>query len=137
MTHFIQGQKDSEEHLKDLSLAVTEIKKKVWGVEEILQNNEYCLKIMRISPDHQVSMHWHSEKTETFVLISGRLIIETLTQEGDTRVIELTNQLQSFTLCKNVPHSFYCPKGQIGETVFIEASTKDKENDSYRIFPSK
>lgn len=141
MTHYIQGKEGHNDFLdpvlEDLGVIVPDIKAKTWGSEEILHNDKHCVKIMRLSPGHQVSMHWHAKKIETFILISGTLKIETLTQEGELRVTELTNQLESFTLYKNVPHTFYCPKGQSCDTVFIEASTQDNVNDSFRIFPSR
>ena len=110
---------------------------KVWGSEELIQNDRYCVKIMVLEPGHQVSMHWHAIKKETFLLISGELIVETISQRGEKELTLLTKPLDSFTLDRNVPHTFYCPDGQDFNTVFIEASSPDYEDDSFRIFPSR
>jgi len=141
--HYNQGKKQSvwggsasSMRLSDVNESVVETIEKKWGTEEVVVNNAHCVKIMTIKPGQQVSMHWHAEKDETFILISGELILETLNQEGILAITHLTKQLESFTLYKNVPHTFYCPAGQKEDTIFIEASTQDKVNDSYRIFPS-
>lgn len=130
MTHYYQAY-NYKEKLK------IETVSKVWGSEEIIFNKSHCVKKMTLKPKYQVSMHWHSCKEETFILISGKLIIETInTKTGKIDVTMLTDTLESFTLGTNVPHTFYCPTNQHTDTVFIEASTTDSKDDSYRIFPS-
>lgn len=113
------------------------VNNKVWGKEKVLFNEDHCVKIMNLNPGQQVSFHWHQHKKESFILISGELVIETLDHAGELYITILTNQLESFTLDTNVPHTFYCPDGQEKETIFLEASTYDRANDSYRIFPSR
>lgn len=113
------------------------IKEKVWGSEELRVNDSHCVKIMRLKAGCKVSLHWHAVKEETFILISGKLIIEARNKLGKKTTHTLTNHLESFTLYKNTPHTFYCPEGQLEETVFIEASTQDNPHDSYRVEPSK
>lgn len=110
---------------------------KAWGEEEHIHNVNHCVKIMKLKPNHQVSMHWHSSKEETFILVSGCLTVESINQLGEKSITKLTEPLESFTLCKKTPHTFYCPDGQEEETVFIEASTTDNPYDSYRVEPSK
>lgn len=110
---------------------------KVWGTEEHIHNDRHCVKIMKMKPGYQVSLHFHSNKEETFILYSGRLIIESINQLGERDITELTRPLESFTLYSKVAHTFYCPDDQDGETVFLEASTTDSPDDSYRIEPSK
>jgi mannose-6-phosphate isomerase-like protein (cupin superfamily) len=115
---------------------LTFISEKVWGSEELIFNSNHCVKIMRLKPGYQVSLHWHEQKEETFILYSGHLVIESVNKLGEHSITTLTKPLESFTLLRNTPHTFYCPVGQEEETVFIEASTKDHADDSYRIFPS-
>lgn len=110
---------------------------KEWGKEEILRTEGYTVKIMFLKPDFQVSMHLHMKKKETFILIQGELLLETINLEnGEKFNTHLKNTLESVTLGENVPHTFYCPEGQIEETIFIEASTEDDVNDNYRFYPS-
>lgn len=109
---------------------------KDWGSENVLYNKHHCVKIMTLKSGQQVSMHWHQSKDETFVLISGSLVIETIDKFGQPAIVRLTDQFDSLTLKSNTPHTFYCPSTQGEETVFIEASTTDHPDDSFRIYPS-
>lgn len=132
MRHYIQEiDTDKAEDIKPI------IVEKEWGQEEHIHNNYHCVKLMRLKPGYQVSLHWHEIKEETFILISGKLVIETINPKtGQKQITLLTEPLESFTLGKNIPHTFYCTDTQRTETVFIEASTPDNANDSYRIFSS-
>ena len=112
---------------------------KVWGSEHLIKNDEkYCVKIMTLEPETQVSLHYHMRKEETFVLISGSLTVETIDgSKGASRLDTLHKTGDSITLKPGTPHTFYCPDDQLGPTVFIEASTQDFKHDSYRIYPSR
>jgi len=139
MTHYISGGLCDPEYFQNhngTEKSDIELVSKEWGSEEIVYNNVHCVKIMKLKPGFQVSMHWHARKEETFILISGKMFIQTINKFGKSTITLLTNPLDSFTLDKNVPHTFYCPDGQEEETVFIEASTTDNPDDSYRVFPS-
>lgn len=116
---------------------VAPITEKVWGTEELVHNKDHCVKIMKLKSGYEVSNHLHFEKQESFILISGVLIIESIDQSGILTKTILSNPLESFTLDSGVPHTFYTPDGQVEETVFVEASTHDRSDDSYRIRPSR
>lgn len=139
MKHYISGQLRDPEYFQNNN-GTEEIKPEVvekeWGTEEIIYNESHCVKIMKLKPGQQVSLHWHQRKDETFILISGQLEILTVDKAGHTTITRLTDALDSFTLYSNTPHTFYCPEGQEIETVFIEASTMDQPDDSFRIYPS-
>ena len=113
--------------------------KKLWGSEHLVTNTKkYCAKLMTIEADTQVSLHYHLEKEETFILISGKLTVETIAgKDGKRCLSHLEKTGDSLTLKPGTPHTFYCPKDQIGSTVFMEASTQDFKHDSYRIYPSR
>ena len=130
MTHYLQSPNFRQEKK-------SKVAEKKWGSEELIINEDYCVKVMRLKPGYQCSLHWHAEKKETFILVSGGLTIETVDQKAEIIKVNLTEVYSSFTLETNVPHTFYCPEGQVEETVFIEASTKDRASDSYRVFPSR
>lgn len=111
---------------------------KEWGTELVISREPHGCKIMILEPDCQVSAHWHENKSETWVLLEGKMIVETIIlATGHKDKIILENKFDSITLPPRVPHTFYCPVGQKESTVFIEASTKDSSHDSYRIFPSQ
>ena len=109
---------------------------KEWGTETIICREPHACKIMTLKPGQQVSLHWHANKTETFVLIEGGLTVEIVDQSGKRSIIDLTAPFSSITIDINTPHTFYCPDGQKESTKFIEASTLDSQDDSYRIYPS-
>lgn len=109
---------------------------KAWGSEEIVQRHPYAIKVMRVKPNMQVSLHLHQLKQETFMLISGTLIIEAYDKAGTKRVIVLDEPFKTVTLDPMTPHTFYCRDGQIEETVFIEASSFDDPKDNYRLTQS-
>lgn len=117
-----------------------EIDKKKWGKEYIihreLPGQPYATKVMFLNPKYQVSMHFHCEKCETFVLISGELIVEMLDPQSNKYTIKLTEPFSSITLKPLTPHTFYTPDDQEEQTVFMESSTKDHPNDSYRFTKS-
>jgi mannose-6-phosphate isomerase-like protein (cupin superfamily) len=109
---------------------------KVWGTERIICREPHACKIMTLFPGQQVSLHWHANKVETFILTEGHLTVELVNQNGQRNTMRLTKPYSSITIKQNTPHTFYCPDGQEGNTVFVEASTTDYPNDSYRIYPS-
>ena len=113
-----------------------EVDHKKWGIEYLICRQPHACKIMTLIPGQQVSMHWHKNKSETFMLVKGVMTVETVSQRGKRTIINLTTPLSSVTIDRMVPHTFYCPDGQEDETIFIEASTEDAPYDSYRMFPS-
>lgn len=117
----------------------TEKVDKLWGSEHIVTNTEkYCAKVMTMNPKTQVSLHYHMEKEETFILISGKLVIKTVDGSKGKENLHYLNVIgDALTLKPGTPHTFFCPTDQIGPTVFIEASTQDFKDDSYRIYPSR
>ncbi|MHA2065164.1 MAG: cupin domain-containing protein [Candidatus Thorarchaeota archaeon] len=123
-THYLQDQQTD-----------IEISYKVWGTEYIIGRRPYATKVMVLEPGLQVSTHLHRDKQETFVLISGQMIVEILDPAGTKSIIRLVESFSSITLKPMTPHTFYVPDGQ-GPAVFIESSTEDHPDDSYRLFPS-
>jgi mannose-6-phosphate isomerase-like protein (cupin superfamily) len=114
------------------------VEEKKWGKEFIYTlGPEYALKAMTIEPGHQVSMHMHKIKTETFLVVSGVLIVETIEFKTGEKSIHTLNPYDALTLCPESLHTFYCPEDQLSGTIFIEASTQDSPDDNYRVFPSK
>jgi mannose-6-phosphate isomerase-like protein (cupin superfamily) len=121
-------------YLQDKQIDI-EIDEKVWGTEFIIGRKPYATKVMTLEPGQQCSLHWHNWKRETFILISGQMTIEILDRTSKKSVIKLTEPFSSITLEPNTPHTFYVPDGH-GPAVFIESSTEDYPDDSYRLFPS-
>jgi len=100
---------------------------KIWGREEWLVNNElYCAKYLYINSGFKTSIHFHKEKDETFIVISGFLDLLVgfqniyLTQGGDT--------------CRIKPRQFHQLRNNtVSELKVLEVSTPHKDSDCYRI----
>lgn len=112
-----------------------EVVLKKWGEERIIPGtSSYTVKMMTLQPKCSCSMHFHSSKTETFILITGKIIVDLVNlADGSHYSIELKDIGDSVTLENNVPHAFHCPDDQLGPTVFVETSTKDSPSDNYRL----
>jgi len=49
---------------------------KGWGGEKVIDNRkEYCGKILYIIKDKSLSVHYHNIKTETFLILKGKILI--------------------------------------------------------------
>jgi mannose-6-phosphate isomerase-like protein (cupin superfamily) len=104
--------------------------KKAWGWEDwIVNNSEYCGKILHFFKGAQFSMHFHSRKRETWYVLSGSLgltVIDTKTAEKS--FFRLTKG-QVFTVDRLVPHQLFAHE----ESEVLEVSTPHYEDDSYRV----
>ena len=123
-------------HFRHGELQEIETVEKAWGTELIVSRVPHGAKIMVLKPGEQVSLHFHVFKTESFILIDGGLIIKTITKAGEEEEFNLSSKFSSITIDRLTPHTFHCPDGQEEPTIFIEASTYDDPEDSYRIYPS-
>lgn len=110
--------------------------KKVWGSElSIGYEPHYTVKVMTVTPGYQCSIHAHLEKTETFYLLKGSLIVETTnTKTGIITITHLTEKFDNITILPNTPHRFYCYDNE--EVEFIEVSTAEYTDDNIRFSPS-
>jgi mannose-6-phosphate isomerase-like protein (cupin superfamily) len=131
------------------------IVEKLWGHERQLVNKRtysgpdgiqgYTGKILTVIPNgNACSVHYHRTKTETFYILEGRLFLEIWAfrpgrlMEHDMDALELEekrffNVGEAVTLHPYTPHRFHSPEGICD---FIEFSTPDFPEDSYRIVPS-
>lgn len=116
---------------------------KNWGYENILVNNElYCGKILTVIPNKMAcSIHYHKQKTETFYILQGVLILEIYSLQsfaprfnGDLLTWTSTREMcvgETVTLLPLTPHRFYVENKEICE--FLEVSTHDDSSDSFRL----
>lgn len=96
---------------------------KVWGNELVIANSElYCGKILTLFSKHRCSIHWHLKKTETFYILSGLVLMEV---DDSTFIMKSGDKLD---LSPGMKHRF---TGLLNSK-FIEFSTKDFPEDSYR-----
>lgn len=105
---------------------------KGWGHEEIFATNDlYCGKLLHFKNDAKFSMHFHSEKDETWYVLSGKFVvhwINTLNAEVYSRELKPGMTWRNEPLC---PHQLEC----IEAGTIIEVSTPDSVEDNYRVLP--
>src|SRR2546429_4045694 len=106
--------------------------KKAWGSEEWLVNEpEYCAKVLKIKQNCASSLHYHCIKKETFIVQSGTVRLE----QRDLRGIPIDELLmpgESRTIEPNTPHRFSAKN----KAEILEISTHHDEQDVIRIEPS-
>ena len=101
-----------------------EVKKK-WGKEIWLVNElEYCAKLLIIEPGHECSYHCHLIKKETFYCLWGETQIFC---EGEYIVLNQTTE--PFTILAGLYHSF---SGNYPLNILLEVSTHHDNNDVVR-----
>ena len=104
---------------------------KGWGSELIwVTNDKYCSKFLNFNTGSRFSMHFHSEKEETWYVLSGIFEVETI----DTKTAEVHKKvLNTGDVHHNpplLPHRIIC----IETGTIIEVSTPDSVEDNYRVF---
>ena len=116
---------------KQIGILTSEIHQKGWGYEEWLVNNsEYCGKILYFNMNKKCSYHFHKLKTETFYVASGKVRIYFSSQDE----ISSANRVELVT-----GDIFHVPVGlrhqieALEDSKVFEISTHHLESDSYRI----
>ena len=111
---------------------------KLWGEEIWLVNEpEYCSKILIIKPGYQCSLHYHPVKKESFVVLEG--ILALLSDVDDSNIGQL-RYLRSddppVTLTPGTQHRF-ASGDMLSSAVVLEVSTYHSDDDVIRIDESK
>jgi mannose-6-phosphate isomerase-like protein (cupin superfamily) len=104
--------------------------KKGWGSELIFATNDkYCGKLLKFNAGAKFSMHFHSEKDETWYVLSGQFIVRLI----DTKTADVEErELSPGDVWRNpplLPHQIIC----LEEGTLIEVSTPDSVEDNYRV----
>ena len=102
---------------------------KTWGYEMIYVNNDlYCSKALIINPNRYTSMHFHIQKHETLLPVSGKLYIDYIVDKAiHTKEVA---EYEAFIIAPGLPHSLRA--GKEGVTI-IESSTTSHDDDSIRL----
>lgn len=114
----------------------TKIIEKEWGREHVLPCEGHTTKMMEVKPGFRCSLHFHRVKNEAFILIQGHLYVEFYEQDSTKHEYLLTEPLSTLILPAGTPHTFSVPNNQDHATIFIESSTVDDPDDSYRLTKS-
>jgi mannose-6-phosphate isomerase-like protein (cupin superfamily) len=113
-----------------LYLEPIKIVEKVWGRELWLVNEEnYCAKILQIKQWYQCSKHYHPIKHETFIVLTGVVFVEVGFENrrmlcGESQVIPT-----------GAPHRF--GTNFTGGASILEISTHHDDNDVVRLEESR
>ena len=106
---------------------------KQWGHELWLANDEennYCGKILHVKSGHRFSMHFHSDKHETFYILSGQCKLTTIDTATTTNITVDLRKGDCYTIDRLVPHQIQA----IIDCDVIESSTFHRDEDSYRVW---
>jgi mannose-6-phosphate isomerase-like protein (cupin superfamily) len=103
---------------------------KGWGSELIwATNDKYCGKLMNFNTGAQFSMHFHSEKDETWYVLSGKFVVKMI---NTTNAEPYKQELNAGDVWRNLPlmiHQLVC----VEQGTIIEVSTPDSVEDNYRV----
>jgi quercetin dioxygenase-like cupin family protein len=104
---------------------------KGWGYEKwIVNNDQYCGKILFIAAGHRFSWHYHNEKHETFYVLAGRATMYLSSKDAYEYAQEITmNPGDSVTVHPGIRHQVAADE----DTTLIEFSTHHEDADSIRV----
>jgi len=109
---------------------------KLWGLEEWLVNNEqYCGKLLWITPGFQCSLHYHEIKRETFVALDGLTRVEYAVDGKLCETILVGWRRDVLTLPPRTPHRFWSMGGE--GSLLLEISTTHSDADVTRLEESR
>tara|TARA_R100001082_G_C4239918_1_gene106891 strand:+ start:145 stop:486 length:342 start_codon:yes stop_codon:yes gene_type:complete len=104
---------------------------KGWGFEKwIVNNEEYCGKLLYFVKDKRCSWHYHKLKDEVFYVQSGKLLVK----YSDNDNLEEANEVilargDNFHVYRGLRHQMIA----LEDTELFEFSTQHFDDDSYRI----
>lgn len=105
---------------------------KVWGHEVWLVNEpEYCGKLLYLRLDHHCSYHRHLRKKETFIVRGGTVQLEIAVPGRISGTLTL-QEGQSFTITPGTWHRFY----GVTDAEILEVSTHHDDEDVVRLAES-
>lgn len=106
---------------------------KAWGTEIILVNNDqYCAKLLHLTKGWQCSLHRHLKKTETFFVLSGNPIIEL--RKRDELVPTVCIPGSKVHIKAGTFHRFM---SYISDALLLEVSTPHSDDDVERLEDSR
>lgn len=105
---------------------------KGWGEEiHIVNNDEFCGKILRFNQGARFSCHFHVKKREVFYITKGLLQMMWIDLETAAQHIDYYREGDIIEIPRLLPHQITA----LGAAELIEFSTPDSVSDSYRVLP--
>lgn len=119
---------------------------KIWGNEDwVVNSHKYCGKILTLLPGYQCSLHYHPVKEETFLCLTGLVVLEIfpdgVTASGRLKnkqgelIYLSSNQRHAVTLKPGTPHRFW--SATENPALVAEFSTPHNDDDVVRLEESK
>jgi mannose-6-phosphate isomerase-like protein (cupin superfamily) len=106
--------------------------KKGWGHELIwATNDKYCGKLMKFNKGAKFSMHFHSEKDESWYVLDGIFFVKWIDTKTAKEQIKYLKAGDTWHNPPCLPHQLVCQE----EGTIIEVSTPDSVEDNYRVAP--
>ena len=103
---------------------------KGWGHELIwATNDKYCGKLLKFNTGAKFSMHFHSEKDETWHVLSGKFIVKCIDTKNADVYEAILEPGETWHNPPLLPHQIIC----LEEGTIIEVSTPDSIADNYRV----
>jgi quercetin dioxygenase-like cupin family protein len=106
---------------------------KGWGFEKwIVNNEEYCGKLLYFAKGKKCSWHYHVLKDETFYIQSGKILLKFC----DNDDMSLSNEIilekgDNFHIYRGLRHQMLA----LEDTELFEFSTQHFDSDSIRVIP--
>jgi mannose-6-phosphate isomerase-like protein (cupin superfamily) len=114
-------------------LSVAKEVDKYWGnMKTLFENDQYTVKRIFMRKGTQSSMEYHIDKEESYYIESGKLKIGTRIGRAKNTSLIL-NENDVF----NIPVGFIHMRIALEDTVIIEFSTLDNDNDSHIVEDGK
>jgi len=106
---------------------------KGWGFEKwIVNNKEYCGKLLYLVQGKKCSWHYHVLKDETFYLQSGKILLKYSDENEIEDAKELIlNKGDKFHIYRGLRHQMFA----LEDSELFEFSTQHFDEDSIRIIP--
>jgi len=104
---------------------------KGWGFEKwIVNNEEYCGKLLYFVKGRKCSWHYHIKKDEVFYIQSGRILVK----YSDRDDLDTAGEIElgpgdNFHVYRGLRHQMIA----LEDTELFEFSTQHFDEDSYRI----
>ena len=104
---------------------------KGWGFEKwIVNNEEYCGKLLYFVKDRRCSWHYHKIKDEVFYVQSGKILVKYSDDDDLNSAKEIILSAgDNFHVYTGLRHQMIA----IEDTELFEFSTEHFDSDSYRI----
>ena len=106
---------------------------KGWGFEKwIVNNEEYCGKLLYFVKGKKCSYHYHKIKDETFYVQSGKILLRYSDDDDYDNAKEIIlNPGDKFHIYRGLRHQMEA----IEDTEMFEFSTQHFDSDSHRVIP--